>query len=172
MAKYTELFGEWLQSNQLPTIFNEIENFSDLFTLQYIDKEIGFETEWLFEQKLKEKANILIPIYKKRLSAFDTLQDKLINQLTIKTTEANNNTYSNGSQKQRTKILPILEDNAEPSNVVESEAFNNNEVRDLTRTEDLRPNEIRETLNYINDTKNIIINQLLNAFDNFFMKIY
>ena len=51
MAKYTEQFGEWLKNHSLPDIFNEIESLKDLFILKYIDCEIGYETEWLFEQK-------------------------------------------------------------------------------------------------------------------------
>ena len=61
MAKYTEQFGEWLKNHSLPVIFDEIESLKDLFILKYIDCEIGYETEWLFEQKLILKANIVIP---------------------------------------------------------------------------------------------------------------
>ena len=74
MAKYTEQFGEWLKNHSLPVIFDEIENLKDLFILKYIDCEIGYETEWLFEQKLILKANIVIPEYKDRIQALKTAE--------------------------------------------------------------------------------------------------
>ena len=62
MAKYTETLGEYLASgHSLPTVFADITNFDTYFLARYIDREIGFETEDLFEIKLEGKANIIIP---------------------------------------------------------------------------------------------------------------
>ena len=83
MAKYTELFGEYLQNNTLPNIFDEIENFKSLFILKYIDSEIGFETEYLFTQKLLLYANLYIPEYKKRIEALKNVENTLFNKLQL-----------------------------------------------------------------------------------------
>lgn len=69
MAKYTETLGEYLESGHtLPTIFSQITDFDKHFLARYIDREIGFETEALFEIKLEGKANIIIPLYKDRIT--------------------------------------------------------------------------------------------------------
>lgn len=68
MAKYTETLGEYLESGHtLPAIFDDITDFDKHFLARYIDREIGFETEALFEIKLEGKANIIIPLYKDRI---------------------------------------------------------------------------------------------------------
>lgn len=57
MAKYTELFSEYLEGGgELPAAFSQIDGFEDLFIGHFIDKEIGFETEVLFTIKLETKA--------------------------------------------------------------------------------------------------------------------
>ena len=68
MAKYTETLGEYLASGHtLPSVFSDITGFDTHFLARYIDREIGFETEALFEIKLEGKANIIIPLYKDRI---------------------------------------------------------------------------------------------------------
>lgn len=68
MAKYTETLGEYLESGHtLPSVFSDITGFDTHFLARYIDREIGFETEALFEIKLEGKANIIIPLYKDRI---------------------------------------------------------------------------------------------------------
>lgn len=68
MAKYTELFSEYLEGGgTLPPAFNQIEGFTDLFIGEFADCEIGFETESLFTLKLTHKADLIIPAYKERL---------------------------------------------------------------------------------------------------------
>ena len=112
MAKYTELFGEYLKNNTLPDIFDEIENFKSLFILKYIDSEIGFETEYLFTQKLLLYANLYIPEYKMRIEALKNVENTLFNKLQLKTQETMNASYLNGEQTQKQTILPFNADNA------------------------------------------------------------
>ena len=61
MKQNTELFSKYLENNELPEIFNEIEGFSELFIANYCDSEICFETETLFSIKLNMYSNIYIP---------------------------------------------------------------------------------------------------------------
>ena len=52
MSKYTETLVEFLEGGgSLPAAFAEIVGFEDLFVARYCDKEIGFETEALFQIK-------------------------------------------------------------------------------------------------------------------------
>ena len=44
MAKYTESLIEYLQTNELPAIFDEIPDFQAPFTGKYRDYELRFET--------------------------------------------------------------------------------------------------------------------------------
>ena len=70
MAKYTELFAEYLESGgELPAAFDEIVGFKDLFIGHFIDKEIGFETEVLFAIKLETNANLVIGVYADSIAA-------------------------------------------------------------------------------------------------------
>lgn len=68
MAKFTELYAEYLlNGGSIPTAFELIEGFNDLFTAYYCDKEIGFETETIFSIKLDMYANLYLPQFKKRI---------------------------------------------------------------------------------------------------------
>ena len=69
MAKYTELFAEYIEKGgQLPASFSLILGFGDLFKKHYCDKEIGFETELLFYMKLEEKADLYMQKYADRIA--------------------------------------------------------------------------------------------------------
>lgn len=172
MAKYTEQFGEWLKNHSLPDIFNEIENLKDLFILKYIDCEIGYETEWLFEQKLILKANIVIPEYKDHINALKTAKNKLFNLTSVKTQDNATNTYNNGEQVTKQVILPLNEETAEPNSVTTATPTINSDVRNLTRTEELRPNEIKLQIDEIEKTSQFLMNKLLGEFKNLFMGVY
>lgn len=88
MARYTELFSEWLENGgQLPAIFDEIDGFAEMFKAWYADKEIGFETPILFEMKLQAYAEAHIPIYTAKINELSKLEE----------------TASSGIKKQRTR---------------------------------------------------------------------
>ena len=77
MAKYTELFIDYIRKGgTLPAIFEQITGFEEQFISNFADKEIGFETEDLFKLKLENKANIVIPFYKDKISIYDSLIEK------------------------------------------------------------------------------------------------
>lgn len=65
MARYTELFSEWLENGgKMPAVFDNVlvnsEPLADIFTAYYAAREIGFETPALFELKFNALAAILI----------------------------------------------------------------------------------------------------------------
>lgn len=172
MAKYTEQLGEYLKNNTLPTIFEEIENFKDLFILRYIDSEIGLETEWLFSQKLLLKANIVIPEYKTRLESLKTIENKLFNLAQTSYTDVANNTYNNGEQITKQVNLPLDSETAEPNNVTTALANINSDTRNLTHTEDLKANDLKMQYDTIRESIKILMNSLLNEFQPLFMGVY
>lgn len=82
MAKYTELLAEYLKDGgTLPAVFEDIDGLKELFVGKYIEREIGFETPELFQIKLEYKANLLVPVYKKRMDELSTAYDAMTNPI-------------------------------------------------------------------------------------------
>lgn len=142
-AKYTEYLSDYLEEHELPAIFDEIDGFEDLFVATYCDREIGLETEALFEIKLEAKANNVIPLYKQRLTAYNgalaTAQEAK-RVITESITGGYTDTIDFGAQKQKATDLPLdYSTLTNPSSVTESDAYQNGnereETRELTREE-------------------------------------
>lgn len=117
MALYTETLQDWLNNGfSLPEIFDLIQplnekSFSDLFLSNYGEWEIGFETEEMFEMKLNLKANIVIPLYVKKIEMINEQLDNIFKNETIRRTYLNNTTVStltddvgNSAESVETKI--------------------------------------------------------------------
>lgn len=172
MAKYTITLGEYLKNNTLPEIFGEIENFSELFILEYIDRELGYETTWLFQQKLLGRASLVCPLYIERIGKLKVVEDKLFTQLQMHRSEKKQGTYNLGEQQQKVTNLPFNESNVEPNTVSENGAVVNTDTIETNYTEDLRPSDLQLQYNELLDTKKFIIRRLLNEFSDLFMKIY
>lgn len=173
MAKYTELFYEYLQSGgQLPTAFEEIEGFTNLFKCYYCDKEIGFETEELFAIKLETYANIYIPIYAQRIS--DLAEAITGAKNPIKTYyEEYNTTINAGKQRGYTTDLPFSSSTADPSSISESDAYTNTDNKITNRTDSgVTVSEALLKIDKLNEAVNPLILKLLNEFKTCFMNIY
>ena len=173
MAKYTELFVEYLAGGgALPSAFNQIEGFEDLFKGYYADKEIGFETEELFAIKLETYANIFIPIYKQRIDDLAVAITGARNP--TKTFYENYNAYINaGKQKGTQTELPYDSTTAEPTTVTESDAYQNAENKTTTRTESgATVNEAYYKIERLNSEVKPLILKLLKEFAPCFMGIY
>lgn len=79
MAKYTELFSEYLENGgELPAIFDYIQGFKELFIGEFADREIGFETPSLFALKLETRANLIVPAYEARIDELLTASKNLV----------------------------------------------------------------------------------------------
>lgn len=164
MAKYTELFAEYLESGgALPAAFAEIEGFEDLFIAHYCDKEIGFETEQLFHIKLEAAAAIHIPFYKKKIEMYENALLKITSpekeQIRI---------YESDVKNGSTTILPINSTNATPSQTSKADAYEDTET--ITNKGET-PDEAIKRAEYINNINNIIMECLM-CFDNLFIKVY
>lgn len=163
MAKYTELYSEYLASGgAVPTAaFAEVsDDFEDLFTAYYCDREIGVETEELFAIKLNMRAAMVCPLYKARIAAYDGVLGKVGAASKIRT-------FNAGEQSGDVTVLPINSISAQPNSKTSTAAYTNTEtVEGVTPDEALRLEEFYRKK--VHDVKL----QCLQEFENLFMRVY
>lgn len=172
MAKYTELFSEYLEGGgELPSSFSLIENFDNLFKLRFYDHEIGFETETLFSMKLELTASIMIPIYKERI---DMLAEAITGAKNPTRTfyEKYNTIINAGEQSGQTTELPIDSVTAEPNSISHSDAYINTDERTTNREEGATINEKYYIIDKLNEKVKSLIDSLLDEFKSCFMEVY
>ena len=168
MSKYTETLVEFLEGGGiLPVAFAEIEGFEDLFVTRYCDKEIGFETEALFQIKLEERAAIIIPAYVKRIKATEAAW------LTVTDpTHKQTRTFESGEKCSSSSLLPLNSQTAQPSQTAKADAFTDT---DTTTFEGITPDEAIRRAEYfqkLDGTAWILLDACLREFENLFMKVY
>ena len=138
MAKYTELYSEYLASGgAVPTAaFAEVsDDFEDLFTAYYCDREIGVETEELFAIKLNLRASMVCPLYKARIAAYDGVLGKVGAASKVRT-------FNAGAQSGDVTVLPINSISAQPNSKTSTAAYTNTEtIEGETTDEALRLEE-------------------------------
>lgn len=164
MAKHTMLLNEYLEENELPSNFSQIEGFKDLFIGEYCDREIGFETTCLFKTKLQHTANLVIPDYVKRIEQLSIAISGVMQPV-----KTNYTTLNTGKRKSKSTELPIDSEDADPNVVNEQDpSVDNTEVREsgLTAQDELN------RLTKLNEGVKIILRDLLKEFDTCFMQIY
>lgn len=163
MAKYTELYSEYLASGgAVPSAaFAEVsDDFEDLFTAYYCDREIGVETEELFAIKLNMRAAMVCPLYKARIAAYDGVLGKVGAASKIRT-------FNAGAQSGDVTVLPINSISAQPNSKTSTAAYVNTEkVEGVTPDEALRLEEFYRQK--VHDVKL----QCLHEFENLFMRVY
>ena len=168
MSKYTETLVEFLEGGGvLPAAFAEIEGFEDLFVTRYCDKEIGFETEALFQIKLEERAAIIIPAYVKRIAATDAAW------LTVTDpTRKQTRTFNSAEKRSSSSSLPLNAQTAQPSQTAKADAFTDT---DTTTFEGITPDEAIRRAEYFQKLDGmtwILLDKCLHEFENLFMKVY
>lgn len=163
MAKYTELYSEYLASGgAVPSAnFAEVsDDFEDLFTAYYCDREIGVETEELFAIKLNMRAAMVCPLYKARIAAYDGVLGKVGAASKVRT-------FNAGAQSGDVTVLPINSVSAQPNSKTSTAAYVNTEkVEGVTPDEALRLEEFYRKK--VHDVKL----QCLQEFENLFMRVY
>ena len=163
MAKYTELYSEYLASGgAVPTAaFAEVsDDFEDLFTAYYCDREIGVETEELFAIKLNLRAAMVCPLYKARIAAYDGVLGKVGAASKVRT-------FNAGEQSGDVTVLPINSISAQPNSKTSTAAYTNTEtIAGETTDEALRLEEFYRKK--VHDVKL----QCLKEFENLFMRVY
>ena len=168
MSKYTETLVEFLEGGGvLPAAFAEIEGFEDLFVARYCDKEIGFETEALFQIKLEERAAIIIPAYVKRIAATDAAWLVVTNP-----TRKQTRTFDSAEKRSSSSSLPLNAQTAQPSQTAKADAFTDT---DTTTFEGITPDEAIRRAEYFQKLDGmtwILLDKCLHEFENLFMKVY
>lgn len=199
--KYTELLTEYVQSNggaanAFPAAFDTIpdfggKNFKELFLLRYCAREIGFETEELFQLRLEGKADEVCPAYVRKLENY--------NRFTTLSPEFKK-TFTFGETNTRTPNLTVKNDGGEvvtdnynyPDSGATLPASNSlsgeTRVKDESGTKttgtdknerggmneeinELSPREMQEIANAEIEIKNIY-SALLDEFESLFMQVF
>lgn len=174
MAKYTILYGDYINNGGTqPAVFANIQGFADLFLAHFCDKEIGFETEELFNIKLNAYAEIIIPRYKDRIDLLVAFMTNAKGNPTKTHYESHNLTYAQGEQTTDTTELPINATTAEPS--LKNKQSGRTDLQSELRTIQDYGQSTEEVLKFIEDLNGkvqILLWNCLSEFDNLFMKVY
>ena len=167
MALYTELLSEYLENGgELPTVFDEIDGFEDLFTGHFCDHEIGFETEALFAVKLETKANLVVPVYKDRIDKLEALKEQFAEPEKVRET-----VKSVGKKTGIRWELP-MGDGESLVDATEHTEQTSDDDKDTTTESGLTNDEIARQFELFNGKVRVILNELLHEFDDLFMMIY
>lgn len=168
MALYTETFADYVEQSgyELPTAFDQIVGFEDLFLKYYCDKEIGYETENLFAIKLDLYAELYMEKYAERIAKLAVAYG-LLN--TPARTHYEENTTTLGQQRGTQTELPMNASSAIPNMVTtadETENVVNVEITDNSITDKII------LFDKLNEEVKIILEELLRRFEPCFMRIY
>ncbi len=173
MAKYTMLLAEYLEKGgQLPASFSQIEGFEDLFKAWYCDKELGFETELLFNMKLNAYAELYVGSYAEKIRR--KAQAWLEFDAPVKVTyETDDTTFNAGATKGKTTELPFNASTANPSLINENDAYENTNGRVLRREESGKDDDqVIRALEFLNKEVKSLVKELLDEFKPCFMAVY
>lgn len=173
MAKYTLLLSEYLKDGfSLPSSFSLIDGFADLFAAYYCDKEIGFETEELFEIKLNMRAELIMQSYAEKIAERAKYWAKIDSPAkTFYSKESVSKSY--GKQKSQGTELPFNAAEATPNTITESDAYNDSDERvKETRSDGQDLSELMKILDYLNKDVSTLTEKCLNEFSSLFMKVY
>lgn len=177
MAKYTELFAEYVEGGgALPSSsFALIPNFEDLFKEKYCGSEIGFETEALFAVKLDMKARIIMPEYAARYDAIEAAIAKLkapVKQRSEK--RGYGKQHSETENDGKSTDLPFDAETALPSSTshMEGSADVDYHEDNLTYTDYVTIDENLRIIESLDSDRKGIIERCLDEFKPLFMGVY
>lgn len=183
MAKYTMLFADYLKSGRaLPSAFslipalNEI-SFEDLFISRFCQREIGFETDSLFEIKLNARANVVCPFYADKLQLLSNYTpQKIYDAATVETVKNNygredkHEFYVNPDNASATDTTDYIYKIQSMTNAERLKASNKDEA---TKTNSGQTTENAfATFEKIKRDKVNVYEDLLNEFDSLFMGVF
>lgn len=187
MARYTELFAEWLEEGgELPDLFSAIQigdnNLSDIFTAHFAAREIGFETPILFKLKLNEYAAILIPQLESDLKILDAAKGGIL-EPTFKRTKSGALTRNYGATKRNTWENPTaiatstteidLTDAGSQQIIADAQKVDQEQYDNVTDTETgYRVTDALQIMAKLTEETDGLLNSWLKKFDPLFMQIY
>lgn len=177
MAKYTELFAEYLDNGgALPTEFALIAGFEDLFKERFCGCELGFETEALFTIKLDMKAKIVMPAYAERIAIMVAQMTGLKNNPVRMRyeTRAYGKMHSESKNDGSNTDLPYDVENATPSSLshLEGSADSDAHTDSLTFDEGLSADERIRIIEAVNTKASLLVEKCLEEFKPLFMGVY
>ena len=157
-ANYTEFLRDYLKNNTLPASLSDADeafacDFKQVFTDYYLMREIGFDTEEMFTQKLNSQINIMLPYYIDKATKLQSLFTNIFeNGYSI--TQTNDLTIANSGSGSRsntqTNNLANSETETTARDVVDTKVIDRTEhadgSKDTTQTNNLRQ-EIEEDTN-------------------------
>lgn len=180
MARYTELFSEYLESGgQLPAAFSQIAGFEDLFKLKYADYELGFETPELFALKLIGLAELKIPAYAARIARVEALEELVLTgNKTHTKTGATKRDY--GARTNSSADLPSIPfsiaspDSYTPTEISKADAYTDKEIYDEIKDIDtgLTAAEAANSIKELERKVKTLKEECLEEFKPLFMQIY
>ena len=108
-ANYTEFLRDYLKNNTLPTMLSDLDSifecdFKEEFKQYYLLREIGFDSEEIFKQKLDVQCSLMIPYYSEKATGMKNLFNSIFeNGYSI--TQTNNLTRENTASASRSNTL-------------------------------------------------------------------
>ena len=100
-AEVTEYLRDYLENNDLPEAMAGVmigaSTLADLFTKRFNFREIGFETEEIFSERLDVQTTIVLQKYTPLISEYNSMLTDLGKR--IKTISSSNNSASNATNK-------------------------------------------------------------------------
>lgn len=187
MARYTELFSEWLEAGGvMPAVFDTVQidgvKLTDIFKSKYADREIGFETPTLFELKLNEYTAVLMPELKDGLEGFKQALKTMWNpnKKHVKTGkiersygQSKRNTWDNPTPATGDFTAVDLTDAASQNITIDAERIDLENYASVTDTETgVTVSEGLAVYQALSQPAQSFLQNWLNKFDGLFMQIF
>lgn len=188
-ANYTEFLRDYLINNALPASLSDADeafecDFKEVFKQWFYMREIGFDTEEMFKQKLNAQISVFLPHYIDKANKLKTLFNSIFNTgYTITQTNDLTNSLINDTANDtridyntpvgsNQKILPPSAMSGGSENTITRNSTSTN-TGDITTEYSKNPrfNSLEALKEFQDNFKNIIY-ECLNAFDCLFMQVF
>ena len=145
MAMYTMTIHE-MMNNPLTPVFPDTypfytdnpedkKAFEELFVMRFLTREIGFETPWLFNQKLKAKLYEIMPYYEQLYQTewknVRTAEAMMTSKNLTETTEHTQEVSGNNQTTSETESTSSVNDNSTSSVSQSTTSTNNGKVSNI-----------------------------------------
>lgn len=140
-ANYTEFLRDYLKNNTLPASLNDADeafecDFKQTFTDYYLMREIGFDTEEMFKQKLNSQINIMLPYYIDKATKLKLLFTDIF-ETGYSITQTNNLTIADSGSGSRSNTRTDNLANSETETTATDRTDNAVNTEDITQTNNL-----------------------------------
>ena len=190
-ASYTEFLRDYLENNELPQALSIVDDafecdFKEVFTEHFLLREIGFDTEEVFNQKLNSQCNLYMNYYKEKAEGLKELFSNIFeNSFSITQTNNLANTIVSDITNDTRVHYDTPADNSATPDTMPNSAISNVDKNNYSRTgsntntgtittlysKNPKYNSYEALTKFQEEFKNII-QECLNAFDCLFMQIF